>query len=392
MPCEWTKDTFSLFVVQWVNCTLFFASFRVPSLVKGIKLNNNIEKYGFTNEIKSSENTEGLSWARVTSQHRDLYQIVTNQGFLQAKISGKLHHQIDNTIDYPAVGDWVLTSLEANSTGIIQKVTPRKSVLTREASGNDSNGQIIASNIDTIFICMSLNANFNPRRVERYLTMAWDSGAIPVVVLTKSDLCDDLATKLQELEDVCMGVDIVICSVETRTGLEELLTYIKPQKTVAFVGSSGVGKSSLINWLSGNSELETKQVREGDDKGRHTTTSRQLLLLPNGGIVIDTPGMRELQLFVGNLSKTFEDITELAKQCRFRDCTHQTEPGCAVKQAVNDGQLDAERLKSYLKLQREMSYSGMNSRELENEKINQMFGGKKAMKKLRQHMQQIKRR
>ncbi|KRK83209.1 putative ribosome bioproteinis GTPase RsgA [Companilactobacillus bobalius] len=361
--------------------------------MKGIKKLNIIEKYGFTDEIKSSENNLGkLVWARVTSQHRDLYQVVTNQGFVQAKISGKMNHQIINTTEYPAVGDWVLISVEANATGIIRKLWPRKSILAREASGNDSSGQVIASNIDTIFICMSLNTNFNPRRVERYLTMAWDSGATPVVVLTKSDLCADITAKLRELEDVCMGVDTVVCSFEMKTGLDKLSAYIKPQKTVAFIGSSGVGKSSLINWFLGDSELETKQVREGDDKGRHTTTSRQLILLPNGGIVIDTPGMRELQLFVGNLSKTFEDITELAKECRFRDCSHQNEPGCAVKEAVKDGRLDADRLKSYLKLQREMSYSKMNSRQLENEKINQAFGSKKAMKKSRKHMQQIKRR
>lgn len=347
----------------------------------------NLEKYGLTKE----NNQKNQNLGRVVAQHRDLYQIVTNAGFLEAKVSGKLRYQLQSPIEFPAVGDWV--ELETNAdTAIIQKVSPRRTVLVREAAGNSSQGQVIASNIETIFICMSLNQNFNPRRVERFLTIVWNSGATPVVVLTKSDQCNDVEEKLQQLEEVCFGIKVVVCSTVTGVGLTQLQELIRPQKTVAFVGSSGVGKSSLINHFLGHDLLATKQIRGNDDKGRHTTTSREMLILPNGGIVIDTPGMRELQILTGNVSKTFEDITELAKNCKFRDCTHQNEPGCAVKKAISEGNLSADRLASYLKLQREVSYNQLNSRQLENEKINQMFGSKKAMKQSRKHMQQIKRR
>lgn len=356
------------------------------------KLNINLKNYGLTDEITAeAKEFPNLEIARVTQQHRNLYQVVTSSGFKRAQVSGKFNYQVTMAVNFPAVGDWVLVSTNQNLT-IIHRILTRKSLLTRENSGNKTDGQIIASNIDVIFICMSLNDNFNVRRVERYLTVAWDSGAVPVVVLTKADLCDDLADKLAELEDTCMGVDLVTCSAETHEGFEELRTYTTRNRTVAFIGSSGVGKSTLINGLLGKDLLATKEIRADDDKGRHTTTSRELLALPNGGVVIDTPGMRELQIYVGDLTKSFADIEELAKSCRFRNCTHENEPGCAVKAAVDNGELSRERLLSYQKLQREMSYDEMNSRQLENEKIKQMFGSKKRMKQARKHMQQIKRR
>lgn len=363
----------------------FFRKFLGTKL--GRKKLNNLEKYGLIKENNQTNQNLG----RVIAQHRDLYQVVTNEGVLEAKVSGKLRYQLESPIEFPAVGDWVELETKIDI-GVIQKVLPRKSVLVRESSGSSSQGQVIASNIETIFICMSLNHNFNPRRVERFLTIVWDSGATPVVVLTKSDQCDDVEEKLQALEDVCFGIKVVVCSIVDGTGLAELQTLLQPQQTLAFVGSSGVGKSSLINHFLGQDLLETKQIRGSDDKGRHTTTSREMLILPNGGIVIDTPGMRELQILTGDVSKTFEDITELAKDCKFRDCTHQNEPGCAVKKAIDEGFLDADRLASYLKLQREVLYSQLNSRQLENQKINQFFGSKKAMKQSRKHMQQIKRR
>lgn len=249
---------------------------------------------------------------------------------------------------------------------------------------NQHDGQIIATNIDTIFICMSLNADFNVRRVERYLTIAWDSGAMPVLVLTKADVCTDRTDKLRALADVTIGVPTVMCSAETGEGLEDLQPYLTAGQTVAFVGSSGVGKSTLINRLLGATVLATKTIRQDDDKGRHTTTSRQLLPLPSGACVIDTPGMRELQIFVGDLQQTFAEITALAADCKFNDCTHTSEPGCAVQAAVADGRVSLERLQSYQKLQREMSYQGLNSRQLEQAKIQRMFGGKQAMKRIKQ--------
>lgn len=372
---------------------LFFRNFLGCTIAKGIiTLETNLIKYGLTKEFKElSEEYRDLKIARVTSQHHNLYQIVTENGFCPAEVSGKFQHKAERLIDFPAVGDWVMVS-KTEDQAIIHCVLNRKSVLTRETAGTSKQGQIIASNIDVVFICMSLNDNFNVHRVERYLTLAWDSGALPVVVLTKADLCDDLSDKLHELEDVCLGVDIIVCSVESKQGYEDLLSFTTRNRTIAFVGSSGVGKSTLINWLVGKDILMTKEIRSTDSKGRHTTTSRELLILPNGGVVIDTPGMRELQIYVGDLSKTFTDIEQIAQKCKFRDCTHQNEPGCAVRHAIEQGELSKNRLDSYLKLQREMSYEDMNSRQLENDKIKRMFGGKKQMKQTRDHILKIKRR
>ncbi len=276
------------------------------------------------------------------------------------------------------------------STGnaVIHHILRRQSVLARQAAGTENSGQVIAANIDTIFICMSLNADFNIRRIERYLTIAWDSMATPVIVLTKSDLCSDLPQKLEELTSVSMGVNIISCSSENGAGYEEMNAYVGQGKTIAFVGSSGVGKSTIINRLLGQEMLATKTIREDDDKGRHTTTHRQLFLLPSGGIVIDTPGMRELQIYTGNLSKTFEDVEEIAARCKFGDCSHGMEPGCAIREAIETGTLSEKRFESYQKLRRELSYTGLNARQLENEKINRMFGGKDEMKRMKKHVKE----
>ncbi|MDD4402070.1 MAG: ribosome small subunit-dependent GTPase A [Desulfitobacteriaceae bacterium] len=343
----------------------------------------NLQKYGldyyFVNESAIYVN---LFIARVSEQHREQYKVITEYGELSAVVSGKLAYHADGKADFPAVGDWVMIDRIENNSGnaIIHHILSRKSRFTRKVAGIANEEQIIAANIDTIFICMSLNADFNLRRLERYLTIAWDSMATPVIVLTKSDLCEDVRLKLDEVTSVAMGVDVVVCSAENSDGLDVILTYIQPGKTIAFIGSSGVGKSTLINRLIGRDILATKQIREDDDKGRHTTTHRQLLLLPNGGIAIDTPGMRELQIFTGDLSKTFEDIDELALGCKYKNCTHDNEPGCVVRQAIKNGILSEKRFESYLKLQREMSYEGLNARQRENEKINRMFGSKAEMK------------
>ncbi|MDL2236103.1 ribosome small subunit-dependent GTPase A [Christensenellaceae bacterium OttesenSCG-928-L17] len=353
----------------------------------------NLKIYGLTERFSQEAKLyPDLFLARITEQHRERYKAVSACGEVGAVVSGRLAYHTSDPTAFPAVGDWVMIDRQDGSGGdaVIHHVLSRRSVFTRQAAGTGQAGQVIAANIDTVFICMSLNADFNMRRLERYLTIAWDSMATPVIVLTKSDLCDDLQEKLRAIASVSMGAEVIACSSENGDGFFEISAFVKEGKTVAFVGSSGVGKSTLINRLMGEDVLKTSGIREDDAKGRHTTTHRQLLLLPNGGIVIDTPGMRELQIYTGNLSKTFEDIAEIAAQCRFADCSHGNEPGCAVRAAIQNGTLDEARFLSYEKLQREVSYEGLSARQLENEKISRMFGGKNEMKQFLKHVKNKK--
>ena len=243
-------------------------------------------------------------------------------------------------------------------TAVIHLVLPRKSLFVRKAAGTSKTEQVVAANIDTVFLCMSLNNDFNLRRLERYLAVAWESGAEPVVVLTKADLCADLPQKQREVEAIAMGVDILTTSAMESDGYRQIMPYITQGRTVAFVGSSGVGKSTLINRLLGEERLATDGLRN-DDKGHHTTTHRELLFLPNGAMVIDTPGMRELGMWdaASGVEQTFGDIEELAARCRFRNCSHSSEPGCAVRAALESGHLDTGRWQSYQKLKNENSYA-----------------------------------
>jgi len=345
----------------------------------------NLKKYGLNERFEQEAMLyEGLFLARVIEQHRDLYKVVSEQGELFASVSGKMLYSVKYSTEFPAVGDWVMIDRmnEIDGKAVIHNLLNRKSLFERKSSGTSGVAQIVASNIDIVFICMSLNADFNLRRLERYLAIAWDSMATPVIVLTKADICEDLPQKLSEIQTVCMGTDVVVCSSVEENGYQSVMSYISNAKTIAFIGSSGVGKSTLINRLMGKDVLLTNEIRQ-DDKGRHTTTYRQLLLLPNGGIVIDTPGMRELHLETGNLSKTFEDIESLSQLCKYKDCTHTSEPGCAIQARIEDGELSAERFSNYKKLQREIGYEGLNSRQLEQEKINRMFGSKGQMKQVK---------
>lgn len=299
-----------------------------------------------------------LTVCRIVLQEKDLYHVIHKDGMMQAQVSGKFRYDAITVSDFPAVGDYVMADITGGDRAVIHNVLPRTSVFIRKAAGKSNTEQVVAANIDTVFLCMSLNNDFNIRRIERYMTAAWDSGAVPVVLLTKTDLCDEVDAKIAQIESVAVGVDIITTSVAELDGYSQITPYLKVGKTLAFVGSSGVGKSTLINHLLGDDRLDTNGLRN-DDKGRHTTTHRELLMLPSGTMVIDTPGMREMGMWDSSegLSAAFEDIEELSAKCRFKNCTHKSEPGCAVQAAIKNGELSEERLSSYEKLKIENAYS-----------------------------------
>ncbi len=324
----------------------------------------NIKKYGFSEAFSNEIPKENLlEPARVLSQEKGFYRVAADKGEKLAELSGKFRFQAEASSEYPAVGDFVLVNWnESGSSAIIESLLPRKSAFIRKAAGEPQQEQVVAANIDTVFLCMALNNDFNLRRLERYISIAWDSGASPVVVLTKSDLCDDLENKRSEVSSIAFGVDILVTTSMEEDGYKELLPFISEGKTIAFIGSSGVGKSTLINRLLGKEYLKTNGLRN-DDKGRHTTTPRELFLLPSGGMVIDTPGMREFGMWDNDtgIDRTFADIEELAAQCKFRNCTHTNEPGCAIQKALTTGELETDRWQSYQKLKAENDY--MEDRE-----------------------------
>ena len=319
----------------------------------------NIKKNGFSESFSNGILQDNqLTPARILSQEKGFYRIISDKGKKLAEVSGKFQFQTTVSSDYPAVGDFVLVNWnESGNSAIIESLLPRKSAFIRKAAGGSQQEQVVAANIDIVFLCMALNNDFNLRRMERYISIAWDSGAMPVVVLTKSDLCDDLEQKLAEVSTIAFGVDVLVTTSTEENGYEELLPFISEGKTIAFIGSSGVGKSTLINRLLGKELLKTNGLRN-DDKGRHTTTHRELFLLPSGGMVIDTPGMREFGMWDNDtgIERTFMDIEELAAQCKFRNCTHTNEPGCAIQKALTTGKLEINRWQSYQKLKAENDY------------------------------------
>ena len=310
---------------------------------------------------------QGFTCGRVALEHKNLFRVYTQYGEVFAEISGKLRHEATSRRDLPAVGDWVV--IRARPEGgrvMIHAVLPRRTTFARKVAGSRTEEQIVGANVDTVFLLTSLNHDFSLRRIERYLLIAWESGADPVIVLSKSDLCDGVAGPIEEMQAVARGVPIHAISVLTGSGLQDIAQYFKRGQTVALLGSSGVGKSTLINHLAGVDLLKVQTVRDGDDRGRHTTTHRELVLLPAGGLVLDTPGMRELQLFDGDesLQLVFDDIEALAARCYFGDCRHQDEPRCVVREALNAGTIDSGRYQSYEKLQKELKYAARRKDKL----------------------------
>ena len=327
--------------------------------------------------------------ARVGAQ-KGLTQVSTGELETYADLAGKLRHELKGGGGggHPAVGDWVaLRPSTGDGRAVIHAILPRKSKFSRKSPGQRTEEQVVAANVDTIFLVSGLDGDFNPRRIERYLTAAWDSGAQPVVVLNKLDRCDDPETCLLEAQSIAMGVPVHRVSALTGANVEELSAYLGLGQTVGLLGSSGVGKSTLTNRLLGREAQRTAEVREGDDRGRHTTTHRELFLAPTGGLLIDTPGLREIQLWEGDqgggIEGAFPDVEALAEGCRFDDCRHQGEPDCAVAAAAESGNLPAERLESYRKLQRELKQIHIRQDELA--RIQEKKKSKVVQRALREH-------
>jgi len=310
----------------------------------------------FQQQLEDSDGCEPIL-ARIAAEHRSLYDVWTAKSAGSAQLSGRLRAMPDNL---PCVGDWVILKTEpaADHPAMIERLLARRTVFTRITAGRQTHTQSVAANIDHVFAVCGLDADFNINRIERFVARIWASGAKPTVVLNKSDIAEDGAAHAIEVGERCPGVPVLLTSARNHSGVDAIRRSIGEQETAAFVGSSGVGKTSLINDLIGGGRMATGQVRESDGRGCHVTTHRQLVLLPRGGLVLDTPGMRELQLVDDQgLDDVFADISMLADQCRYHDCRHETEPGCAVKQAVHSGAIDASRLEHYRRLETEAESS-----------------------------------
>lgn len=300
-----------------------------------------------------------LKPARVYRQDVNQYLLITEHGLLTGTLPGRFRKTALSKADLPTVGDWVLVStIEGGEEHAVQieRLLDRKSKFSRQEAGETIDEQVVAANIDIVFIVSGLDDDFNAARIERYLLLSRDSGALPVILLNKADVCSELEKRLDELAPVAMGTPVHVISATDKQGLDNVRSYLQSGSTCALMGSSGVGKSTIINSILGFDRFETGAVREGDGKGRHTTTFREMVEVPGGGLIVDTPGMRELQIWgdSASLESTFDDIRELAQQCRFNDCRHESEPGCAVSEAIESGSLDLLRLERYRRLQSEL--------------------------------------
>jgi len=346
-----------------------------------------IKDYGFRENLMKNSDCEKIP-ARIITTYRERYEIVCDNGTGFGKLKRGFYYDNPNSI-YPTTGDFVLIEWNDSGDSMITETLKRQSSFSRTASSSDRNHelhnqheQLVAANFDYVFIMQSLNNNFNLHRIERYLSLAWGSGGIPVIILTKSDLVENVQEHIDQIKSVAIGVDVHAISCVTKDGLDNIKKYFSKGNTIVFLGSSGVGKSTLVNTLYGEEVMKTSEIREEDSRGRHTTTSRNLILLPNGAMIIDTPGMRELGMWnaESGISKTFQDIEQYMGMCRFSDCTHTNEPGCRILEAIESGEIQQERFEEYLKLLKESKYN-TNSEQYLREK-NEKF---KEISKLNRH-------
>lgn len=335
----------------------------------------NIKDYGLKeNLIKNIDESKTI--ARIIATHKDRYEIVCDKGQGFAKIKRGCYYDNLNSI-YPTTGDFVIIEWNSSGDSMICETLKRESSFSRTASSSDRNHelhnqheQLVAANFDYVFIMQSLNNNFNLHRLERYLSLSWESGAIPIIILTKSDLVENIQDYIAQVESIALGVDIYAVSCITGYGLDSIKKYFSKGNTIVFLGSSGVGKSTLVNTLYGDNVMKTSDIREEDSRGRHTTTSRNLIMLPNGAMIIDTPGMRELGMWnaESGINKTFQDIEQYIGMCKFSDCTHTNEPGCKILEAIVNGKIDKKRFEQYLKLQKESRYNTDSNQYLQEKK------------------------
>ncbi|PKM61608.1 MAG: ribosome small subunit-dependent GTPase A [Firmicutes bacterium HGW-Firmicutes-21] len=314
--------------------------------------------YGYmpTSEISDIDKDEV---ARISAVHKERYEIVCKYGTASARLKSSVYYSGKEYEPFPTTGDFVRIIYSDCGDSQIIKTLPRQSFFSRRDPSPGRGEQAVSANFDYVFILSSLNHDLNIKRLQRYLTLSWQSGAVPVVILNKADLVDDYSEQLRMVEKVAVGVGVHAVSAKSGYGLDMLSEYLKPRKTIVFLGSSGVGKSSLLNALCGEEAMKVNDIREDDSKGRHTTTHRQLNMLPNGVMIIDTPGMRELGMWdvSEGLGEAFGDVEDYLGKCRFNDCTHGNEPGCAIKEAIENGALPAERWESYLQLKKEAKFT-----------------------------------
>lgn len=320
--------------------------------------------------------------ARVIAQNRGIWRVAGDFGECSAEAAGKLRLAAEEGADWPAVGDWVAVELrDQGRAALIQEVLPRRSQFVRKMAGEKIAKQVIAANVDIALLVSAFNGDFNPRRVERYLTQCWESDAKPVIVLNKVDACEAPQERIDAMKKVAMGVSVCAVSAKTGDGFDELEKYLARGQTIVLLGSSGVGKSTIVNRLLGRAIQEVQEVRESDSRGRHTTTTRELFVLPGGALLIDTPGLRELQLWDADdgVPQAFADIESLAARCHFGNCRHNGEPSCAVQAAIDTGELDAARLENWRKLQRELEFLRRkidpDARQTEKQRIKQLMRG-----------------